>query len=131
MELKGLVDSRLYGNTKYLNPVDVANEYARELKHTHQCDLIICLSHLGYSYNEDKISDVNLVKLTRNIDLVIGGHTHTFLEKAEVHKNIENKDVLINQVGWAGIKLGRIDFFFNKLTKKQIKNVTNSTSLDV
>jgi 5'-nucleotidase len=88
----------------------------RILKKEQQCDLVICLSHLGYKYNKedaDKISDLKLAALTEDIDLIIGGHTHTFLDKPTVVKNKAGKDVLVNQVGCYGINLGRIDFYFD------------------
>jgi 5'-nucleotidase len=76
---------------------------------------VICLSHIGYKYKDDaeKICDTKLATLTKDIDLIIGGHTHTFLDKPTVLKNAEGKDVLVNQVGCYGINLGRIDFYFD------------------
>ena len=121
IELDGLVDKKLYGNTKYLNPIEKTNEFAKILKEKHGCDLIICLSHLGYKYENKKISDSILATHTKNVDLILGGHTHTFLKQAVEFKNSEGKKVLVNQVGWAGICLGKIDFYFNKGNKKEIK----------
>ena len=112
VELEGLVDSRSFGKTRYLDPVKMANKYAAELKTTHRCDLVICLSHLGYQYNSNKISDLTMAPQTEHIDLIIGGHTHSFLEKPVSLKNLAGKKVIINQVGWAGVNLGRIDFIF-------------------
>jgi 5'-nucleotidase len=57
---------------------------------------------------------VKLAEATRDIDLIIGGHTHTFLEKPEVRTNVSGKKVLINQVGCYGLYLGRIDFYLDK-----------------
>lgn len=113
IQLDGLVTESLSKETKYLNPLEIAQDTTRVLKEEHKCDLIICLSHLGYDYKYDKISDRKLASQTKNIDLIIGGHTHTFLPKPEILKNIEGKDVLVNQVGWAGVNLGRIDFEFD------------------
>jgi len=93
----------LYGNTIYKDPVEAADRNAEELKTKHKCDLIICLSHLGYKYNSDKVSDIMLAQKTKNIDLIIGGHTHTFLTKPQIEQNAAGKEVIINQVGWAGI----------------------------
>ncbi len=111
--LEGLVDKKNYKETIYNNPIEVAQGVVKELKEYQKCDLIICLSHLGFSYNDDKEkpSDVLLAESTKDIDLIIGGHTHTFLDKPVVKKNSEGKDVLINQVGCYGINLGRIDFY--------------------
>ncbi len=120
IELDGLVDKRMYKETKYLDPVTVAQDMSRILKDEEHCDLVICLSHLGYNYkrNPDKISDLKLASLTKGIDLIIGGHTHTFLKKPTIAKNSVGKNVLVNQVGWGGINLGRIDFYFDKAGKE-------------
>jgi 5'-nucleotidase len=119
IELAGLVDTKNYKETVYNNPIETAQEMVRILKHEQKCDLIICLSHLGYKYNTepDKICDLKLAALTKDIDLIIGGHTHTFLDKPTIVKNLDQKEVLVNQVGCYGINLGRIDFYFD--TNKQ------------
>lgn len=117
IELEGLVDINNYGNVIYLDPIENANRIANYLKTEEKCDLVICLSHLGYDYGEsDVVSDIHLAGKTKNIDLIIGGHTHTFFEKPIKYKNLEKKKVLVNQVGWAGINLGRIDFYIDKLS---------------
>jgi len=126
IELEGLVDKKLYGNTIYQDPVGKTNEYAELLKKKHQCDLVICLSHLGYDYRVDKISDSVLATQTKNVDLILGGHTHTFLKKAVEFKNSEGEKVLVNQVGWAGVNLGKVDFYFNRGNKKEVKVVKSS-----
>ncbi len=113
IELDGLVNKKLYKETVYLDPVETTEEITRKLRDEENCDLVICLSHLGYHYRNEKISDLKLASLTKNIDLIIGGHTHSFLEKPTVQKNSEGKNVLINQVGWAGLRLGRIDFYLD------------------
>mgnify|MGYP001223005546 FL=1 len=122
VELDGLVDKKLYKETVYNNPIEVAQDMTRILKEEQKCDLVICLSHLGFSYKNEpyKVSDLELAKKTKNIDLIIGGHTHTFLDKPVIEKNSEGKDVLINQVGCYGINLGKIDFYFSK--DKAVKN---------
>ena len=117
VELNGLVDKRLYKETIYNEPINIANETAKKLKEIETCDLIICLSHLGYEYKSEKVSDLILAEKTSNIDLIIGGHTHTFLKKPISIKNKNNKITLITQVGWAGINLGRIDFYINNSKK--------------
>lgn len=127
IELEGLVNERHYGNTRYLDPVAVAREMVQELK-ARGCHLIICLSHLGYQYESDKISDLRLASQVEGIDLIIGGHTHTFLEEPTVVPGPEGHQVLVNQVGWAGINLGRLDFSFGK---RKEKNAVFSTSLQV
>ncbi len=120
IQLAGLVDKKLYKETVYNNPIEVAQDMSRILKENEKCDLVICLSHLGFIYaNEpDKISDIVLARTTKNIDLIIGGHTHTFLTKPYIEKNLDGDEVMINQVGCYGINVGRIDFTFEKGRKK-------------
>ena len=85
-------------------------------------DLVICLSHLGFKYKTNKVSDKILASQSKHIDLIIGGHTHTFLNKPVIVENLDNKMVQIAQVGWGGINIGRIDYFFNqKLCVKKVE----------
>ena len=121
IELEGLVEKKLYKGIKYLNPIEISKDISNDLKYNHNCDLIICLSHLGFSYSKDKniMCDLILAKQTKNIDLIIGGHTHTFLDEPVKVKNLENKDVIVNQVGCFGINLGKIDFYFSENNKYQ------------
>ena len=114
VELDGLVSPALFKETVYLDPLQKAQEIATLLKEDEKCNLVICLSHLGYIPRLNKMCDTVLATETSNIDLILGGHTHTFMEKAEIHKNKIGQPVLINQVGFAGLMLGRIDFYFNK-----------------
>ena len=116
VELHGLVDPKMYQETKYLDPIETAQHYTNKLRKEEKCDLVICLSHIGYGYENDpnKVCDTILAKKTKDIDFIIGGHTHTFLPEPEVHLNADNKPVLVNQVGWAGLFLGRVDFNFHK-----------------
>jgi len=120
IELDGLVDKKMYKETVYSGPVEASQEMIRILKKEQKCDLIICLSHLGYSYKNEpnKICDLQLAALTQDIDLIIGGHTHTFLDKPTVIKNLIGEEVLVNQVGCYGINLGRIDFYFDSNKRK-------------
>lgn len=124
IQLEGLVGKKQYGETMYSDPVDVAQHYSNFLKNDQKCDLVICLSHIGYDYKDEpnKISDTILAAKTENIDLILGGHTHTFLPEPQVFINRQGKNVLVNQVGWAGLLLGRIDFFFD--TDKNIKHIS-------
>ncbi len=119
IELEGLVGKNNYGDTRYTDPVAVAREMVQELREKQKCNLIICLSHLGYSYKEEKIDDLKLAKQVAGIDLILGGHTHTFLETPEVVRHENGHETLVNQVGWSGLFLGRIDFSFNRKSKQR------------
>ncbi|MEA4997521.1 MAG: metallophosphoesterase [Petrimonas sp.] len=106
---KGLIASGNYDGMKFLQPERVANELALKLKTTDRCDMVICLSHLGYT------ADKRLVEQTRNIDIVIGGHSHTNMKTPDMLKNIDNKDVMVFQTAGRGIYVGRIDVELEKV----------------
>ncbi len=114
IELDGLVPEKLIANTRYNDPIKAAQPVATFLKEEEKCDLVICLSHLGYQYRNEKVSDLVLAKSTRDIDLILGGHTHNFLEKPAIQSNIDGQPVIINQVGWGGVWMGRFDLLFEK-----------------
>ncbi len=114
VELQGLVDPKNYGKTRYNDPLKTALRMEKMLRDEHNTDLIICLSHLGYSYKDNTISDKIIAAQTFSTDLVIGGHTHTFLDKPDLILNKSGKKVIVNQVGYGGLILGRIDFYFSK-----------------
>ena len=114
IKLDGLVDKNMYKETVYNAPIEIAQDMSRILKEEQKCDLVICLSHIGYNYKKSpsRVSDLNLARATKDIDLIIGGHTHTFLPRPTIEKNSVGKNVLVNQVGAYGLYLGKIDFYF-------------------
>lgn len=118
VKLDGLVSPKLYGGVKYEDPVNVVNDVARSLKTDMECDYVIVLSHLGYEYADTRISDVRLAEASVDIDLIIGGHTHTFLDSPVAVINRAGLPVLVNQAGWAGVQLGRLDVAFNRKNRK-------------
>ena len=124
IELNGLVEKRLYNGVEYLNPLEITQDITDKLKNEYQCDIIICLSHLGFKYQKEEIiCDLILARKTKNIDLIIGGHTHTFMKKPVEIKNLVGEKVIINQVGCFGINIGKIDFY---LSNKIISEMGNS-----
>ncbi len=114
IQLDGLVDPNHYKDVRYLDPIDTANTLAARLKHDYKCNLVICLSHLGYKYDGNEVSDLVLAANTRHIDFIIGGHTHTFMPTPENIRNLDGEITTINQVGFAGINLGRVDYVFER-----------------
>ncbi|NJB69550.1 5'-nucleotidase [Saonia flava] len=123
--LDGLVTKKLYKETQYLNPFEIASDIEQKLKNEEKCDLIICLSHLGYTYQDmDRPHDLDLATRTTYTDLIIGGHTHTFLDKPTLKKNRQGNNVLVNQVGCYGINLGRIDFYLDSDKNAQANGVS-------
>ncbi len=119
IELQGLVPENLYGKTIYQNPIEKANETAAILK-KQGCDMIICLSHLGDKYEDNKVSDEVLAKECYDIDLIIGGHTHRFFAEPKKYTNKKGGDTLVNQVGWSGMQLGRLDYNFGQRKNKNL-----------
>lgn len=124
INLKGYIPDSHHTGIQYLDPIENANKEAQRLKTEEKCALVICLSHLGYSYTDQKISDIRLAEQSENIDIIIGGHTHTFLERPEKVSNRKGKNVVINQVGWAGLRLGQIECVFS--SQNNTKNETEA-----
>ncbi|GMV77066.1 MAG: metallophosphatase [Chitinophagaceae bacterium] len=121
IEGKGLIPDNLFGKTVYKNPIENANMYANKLK-KEGCDIIVCLSHLGDKYSDDKVSDEILAKENYDIDFIVSGHTHKFFDEPLQYTNKNGKITLVNQVGWAGIQLGRLDYIFSRTRKKNLVN---------
>lgn len=122
IELKGLVPDKLFGDIRYTDPIIKVNSTASLLKNELNCDLVIGLSHLGLQYQSKKVSDLILAQQSQDVDIIIGGHTHTFLDKPMVVNNLKGTPVVVNQVGWAGINLGRLEVTLKKKTNKKKEN---------
>lgn len=122
IELAGLVPDELWIGINYQDPVAIANKTAQFLQDVERCDMVICLSHLGYRYDSNKISDVKLAEQTSGIDLILGGHTHTFMKAPDRIKNKSGNFTLVNQAGWGGLALGRLDFTFLPFNQVAIRN---------
>jgi len=117
IQLEGLVPSALTEGTEYLDPVRTALETGALLRHDLGCHLVVCLSHLGHAYRDQRISDLQLASRIRDTDLIIGGHTHTLLDKPVIVPDMDGQPVRIAQVGWGGAWLGRIDIQFSRTLK--------------
>ncbi|MBF8961840.1 metallophosphatase [Pontibacter sp. FD36] len=130
IELNGLVSKNMYGETVYLDPVEKAREMVEVLKEQEKCHLVICLSHLGYSYDTEMIDDRKLATRVSGIDLILGGHTHTFMDKPEVLRHENGHETMINQVGWSGLFLGRIDVTFSRKSKRRTDTRTAVLAVD-
>lgn len=127
IELEGLVSKSLFGKTVYRNPIKVANEMETFLKKDKQCDIVVCLSHLGLRYSGNRVSDTVLAAETLHTDLIIGGHTHTFLEEPLTLENKAGEPVIVNQAWWGGLMVGQIDFVFERSRKR--KEVVDAQNL--
>jgi 5'-nucleotidase len=114
IELSGLVNQKQYGGVRYNDPVRVALEMEQFLSAGRKCDLVVCLSHLGLRYQDDKISDMDLAAQTLSTDVIIGGHTHSRLDEPLMVENKGGRMVVVNQAHYAGLVVGRLDFVFEK-----------------
>lgn len=113
IELRGLVAPSNYRGMKYLDPIEVARETEQVLKNRHRCQVIICLSHLGFSYNHNRPSDVVIARETSFTDIIIGGHTHTLLDPPVKEQNKTNQTVTIGQTGSGGVRLGKMEVWLD------------------
>ena len=113
-----LVLPGLHEGVSYNDPILAAQTSVAALREA-GCQLVICLSHLGYQYrNEDRVSDTALAQSVPGIDLVLGGHTHSFLDAPDVYRHSGGESI-VNQVGWGGMRLGRVDVVFNREGRQQ------------
>jgi 5'-nucleotidase len=110
----GLIATRNFEGMTYLAPYEAAESRAAWLKDQKKCDVVICLSHLGYDNEGKSPDDLHLAEKSRNIDVIIGGHSHTFLKTPTLKTNQNGDTVIINQVGKGGIYVGRLDLMVEK-----------------
>ena len=108
---KGLISTSNYDGMRFLDPVTTANMLAYRLRTQHGCDLVVALSHLGYN------PDTRLAEASRNIDIIIGGHSHTYMKEPDIRRNMDNREVLIYQTPGRGVYVGRIDVTMEKSKK--------------
>lgn len=107
--LQGLVNEANYKGVTYVDPIIATQEMVNKLRLVEQCDLVIALTHIGYSSEgSDAMSDLKLAHLTEGIDIILGGHSHTFLQHPEFVPNRLGKTVVVNQVGYAGVNVGHL-----------------------
>lgn len=104
----GLIASTHYDGMEFLSPIETANKTAEMLRKEQNCDVVICLSHLGYR------NELELAEKSRNIDIIIGGHSHTFMTKPVYRKNLDGNEVLVFQTSGRGAYVGRIDVKLQK-----------------
>lgn len=105
---QGLIATANYPEMEFLDPLEIGNKLAKMLKEDHKCDMVVCLSHLGYT------ADKKLAEKSSNIDIIIGGHSHTYMKDPDIIKNAENEDILIYQTQGRGVFVGKIDIELQK-----------------
>lgn len=104
--MDGLVAKANYGNVKFKDPVAEGQRVADILKNQENCDLVICLSHLGWE--GEPYSDVELIENTRNIDVVLGGHSHSYFEGPKYYQNLDGKEIPVQQMGKSAVFVGKM-----------------------
>jgi len=105
---EGLVLAQLHRGVRYTDPFSAARRAVAELREQ-GCHVVVCLSHLGYRYRGSRPSDTLLAQEVEGMDLILGGHTHTFMDEPDLYTYPGGRETLVNQVGWAGMRLGRVD----------------------
>ena len=113
--MEGLVFTKNYGPLKYLDPVEVAQQMVDVLRKQERCDLVICISHLGWEVTE--CPDNRVIEGTRGIDLVLGGHTHTYFQQLEYVNDLDGKPVPVNQNGKHAAFVGKLKLTLDKVRK--------------
>ncbi|MBD8348802.1 bifunctional metallophosphatase/5'-nucleotidase [Dysgonomonas sp. HGC4] len=108
---EGLVQKNKYDGMEFKPIISSVNFYAKILKDSKKCDLIICLSHVGYN------SDIQLAEQSKNVDIIIGGHSHTYMEEPDMRKNLDGKEVMIFQTGKNGAYVNKIEVELDKIKK--------------
>lgn len=111
-KLEGLVMASTCAGVKYLDPIKTANDIADKLKNKEKCDVVICLSHLGW--DEAGLNDMEMMAKTRNIDLVLGGHSHSYFQQLNYVRNLDGKEIPNDQNGKHGIFVGKITLTLEK-----------------
>lgn len=129
IELLGLVGKSLSEETIYLNPLETALKQEQYLKEEMKCDMVICLSHLGFEFDTPKICDKIIARETNFTDLILGGHTHTFLDSPVEEINKRGNPVVVNQAGWASLMLGQIEFYFEN-DKRSVIDFTKNKPIE-
>ena len=112
-QLEGLVDLSKCKGVTYLDPVEVGNRVAAELKHDKRCDVVICVSHLGW-LRPDEMGDQKLLASSKDIDLVLGGHSHSYFKALRYVNNANGKAVPVDQNGKNAMYVGKLTLSFDK-----------------
>lgn len=112
-QLEGLVDLSKCKGVTYLDPIEVGNRVAAELKHDKKCDVVICVSHLGW-LRPDEMGDQKLLASSKDIDLVLGGHSHSYFKALRYVNNADGKAVPVDQNGKNAMYVGKLMLSFDK-----------------
>ncbi len=112
-QLEGLVDLSKCKGVTYLDPIEVGNRVAAELKHDKKCDVVICVSHLGW-LRPDEMGDQKVLASSNDIDLVLGGHSHSYFKALRYVNNADGKAVPVDQNGKNAMYVGKLTLSFDK-----------------
>jgi len=110
--LEGLVSTKNYGPLKFLDPVEVTQRMVEMLRDKKKCDVVICLSHLGWVKTE--YTDNRLIQNTSGIDLVLGGHSHTYMDALAYETDKTGRKVPVDHEGKHGVYVGKLLLTFDK-----------------
>ena len=110
--LKGLVANKNCEGVKFLDPAETAKKYVKLLRKQEKCDVVICLSHLGWEISE--YPDQQFIREIDGCDLVLGGHTHTYMPTLEYAPDKTGKMIPDDQNGKHGVFIGKLVLTFQK-----------------
>lgn len=96
------------------HPYTVATEVATLLKKKLNCDIVICLSHLGLEEEIEGPGNRKFAASSKNIDVIIGGHNNTIAQPQIVLRNSEKNQVIIANAAHGGSIIGSLNFGFNE-----------------
>ena len=111
-KLDGLVFTKNYGPLRFLDPIEVTTQMVDILKRQKKCDYVICISHLGWEVTE--YPDNRVIENTRGVDLVLGGHSHTYFQDLQYVNNLDGRPIPVDQNGKHAAFIGKLLLTFNK-----------------
>jgi len=130
IDLEDQVPETRWQGIRMRDTVLVAQGMVRLLRSYKNCDMVICISHLGYKYDDqDRMSDIKLAQQVDDIDLIVGGHTETFMKQPKIIEKKDGSFTVINQAGYRGIMLGQVTFEFDRKRHKILGIVSNNTGI--
>ena len=114
-KMKGLVSQKNYEPLEYLDPAETAQKYIDLLRKQEKCDLVICISHLGWEISD--YPDNRFIALTEGCDLVLGGHTHTYMPTLKYAPDKTGRQIPVDQNGKHAVFVGKLLLNLEKAKK--------------
>ena len=116
----GIRPTKIHGseNITWHHPYEKANQVATYLKRDQKCDLVICLSHIGFKLRDEVIDNHKFALDSENIDIIISGHDDQVINTLAVLKNKTRDEVFVSNAGWGGLTMGELRFSYDMLGER-------------